>query len=93
MALQKQLNQNETNVGMSAAQAYLKISGLNILDNYVTIEVHGYASQEARQNNAYPILVKQYIAMLPDVTGTGNLLEICYAYLKTLDDFSVSSDV
>ena len=93
MALQKQLNQNETNVNMSAEEAYLKISRLSVIDGYLTIEVHGYSSQESRQINAHPILIKQYTAMYNDITGTGNLIEICYAYLKGLDEFSSATDV
>ena len=93
MALQKELTADETNVGMAASEAYLKIAGLSVIENFVTINVDGYGSVAARTNNSHPIFHRQYHAELPTITGTGNLIEICYAYLKTLDDFSSATDV
>lgn len=93
MALQKELIANETFVGMAASEAYLKISGLTVKDNFISISVEGFGAKEARENNSHPIFFKEYSAELPMITGTGNLIEICYAYLKTLDEFSSSSNV
>ena len=93
MALQQELTAEVTQVGMAAPEAYLKISGLSVSDNFVSISVEGYGSATARQNNLHPIFYQQYHAELPAITGTGNLIEICYEYLKTLDSFSGATDV
>jgi|DEB0MinimDraft_10_1074344.scaffolds.fasta_scaffold14683_5 hypothetical protein len=93
MALQKQLNADDTTVGMAASEAYLKIERLSVIQDFVTIEVFGYGSAEARQNEVNPIFINQYNALVPTITGTGNLIDICYAYLKTLDEFSGATDV
>tara|TARA_R110000822_G_C15270148_1_gene489149 strand:+ start:1044 stop:1325 length:282 start_codon:yes stop_codon:yes gene_type:complete len=92
MALQKELVADQTIVGMAAPEAYLKIAGLSIVENFVSIRIHGYGSAAARNSSAEPLYIQEYVSEVPLIVGTGNLIEICYQHLKTLDDFASATD-
>lgn len=56
------------------------------------IVVAVYTSEAARENNETPLDMKtDYIYTIPE-GATGDLLDMCYEYLKTLPEFSGAQD-
>ena len=92
------VNRPDTAVGVPAPQAYCRVVAYSydVDADVVQIVVNVYFNASARAQNKNPIASTVYAAANADVfQGGGNKPneQKCYDYLKTLNDFSGSTDV
>ena len=93
MALQNQILEEESMVGIAVSNGYIRINTIHDDGQYVHISLYGYASAAASQEQKNPLYFKECITQSSTLSGNGTLKAICYNYIKTLEEFSSSSDV
>lgn len=92
MALTGNISSSDTSVGIEVNGSYLRILNINLNNNVVSISLEGYATEQARIDSLNPVYYDTVEVDLLSLTGTGNIKQICYAYLKTLPKFNTFTD-
>ncbi|MBP2652639.1 MAG: hypothetical protein H6Q73_208 [Firmicutes bacterium] len=90
MGLQKTLTLDS---GLSATDAYIKISDYVGNKSSVTYDVKAWVSKTAADTTTTPCIWQQFFTTSYDLTSTTNILKFGYAYIKTTDDLSDATDV
>jgi hypothetical protein len=100
MALQGKLNkENKSNSYKTTFEkAYFRADDvfIDLSNNRVRAHIRGYAEEYARHNNATGVYKKVVYVPLKNfekvLCTKGNILEVVYTYLKTLDEFKHLKD-
>lgn len=85
-------NLQQTEFGISFAEAYAKISSYNGTNQVVHYSVAVFATKETRDSDASRIALLHYLCSFPETLNYSNLLEALYANLKLQPDFADAKD-
>ena len=91
MALQ--INLQTTQFGVSAPQAYARITNFFGTKDSIQVQVAVHYNAEARHANMATGLEHAHYINLADIAGKGDLLPSIYGVLKTLSQYAGSTDV
>jgi len=91
MALQ--LNLSSTQFGAPAPEAYARVTNFFGNKDNIQVQVSVHFSKDARDSNLSPVREDAHYISLQDLQGKGDLLPAIYNVLKTMSNYSNSTDV
>ena len=77
---------SDTPIGIPLNEVYVRIVVVNASTDYASLAVAHYANQEARENSAMEILMKNFNVQSSELEPGENFINIAYKWLKTQTD-------
>ena len=90
MALQ--INLQTTQFGVSAPQAYARITNFFGTKDSIQVQVAVHYNAEARHANASTVLEHAHYINVEDLSGKGDLIPSIYEVLKTFGQYAGATD-